>query len=218
MSSKLYTNKELTDELIKRHIFVPPSVILNKLINEQKARIERGRYRVLSSTIYRLDIKDVLECAEKIRKEAYICESNPDPNSSKFPNLENVFNELVYMSKEEILLVSPFVSIEFTADLRKIFDNKIDILSVITNSPASSIITEKVYQSKVIKTLKDWDIDVKLSKKSFHAKIYSFDKKSTIIGSSNLSWNGFFHNYELETIIFGEKCKEIRQWIENLSF
>ncbi|MFH2106364.1 MAG: phospholipase D-like domain-containing protein, partial [Candidatus Micrarchaeota archaeon] len=51
---------------------------------------------------------------------------------------------------------------------------------------------------------------VKLAKEDIHAKIYFFDEKVALVGSSNLTRNGFFDFYEIGTVIFGKDCQKIK--------
>jgi len=207
---------ELTLLLKEKELFVPAKLVIDKLLGQGKiSEAERG-FRVLSEKNYFLNPKDAVECAKEIFAEGYIlCESNPQEKTILFFPFDQIFEELIELSKEEIVIVSPFISSDFSADLKRFLEPKKSIISIITNSPKSRIVKESVHK-KIISNLYEQNFNVKISKKDFHAKIYLFDNKVAIIGSSNFSRKGFFDNYELGVVIFGNKCSMIRKWINRL--
>jgi phosphatidylserine/phosphatidylglycerophosphate/cardiolipin synthase-like enzyme len=50
-----------------------------------------------------------------------------------------------------------------------------------------------------------------------HAKIIVVDRKKALVGSANLSWGGFYGNYEIALFVEGELAWELAQVVDALA-
>ena len=195
---------------------MPAEIVLFILIKNGKAKEIKGGLSPLSERLYRITEEDILLCVREIYKKEYVlCESKELSRGIHLPKIEEIFERLIKMSETEIILLAPYLSTEFMADLGIKFEDKKSITKIITNSPRSSISLPK--QKEIIESLRRHGMNVVISKIDIHAKAYVFDNKAAILCSSNLSRNGFFSLYELGVAIFGEDAIILKNLLENLT-
>lgn len=210
-----YNITEMSRILDEESIFIPAEAVLFTLIKEGKTEEIKGGLSPLSERRYRITKDDVLLYGRSISKKGYfLCESNELSINIRLPKIEDIFERFIEMSKTEIILLAPYLSTEFIADLGEKFVYKKSIIKIITNAPKSSISLPR--QAEIINSLKKKGIDVTTSRVDLHAKVYIFDRKAAILCSSNLSRRGFFSLYELGTVIFGEDVMVLRDLVDNL--
>ena len=53
--------------------------------------------------------------------------------------------------------------------------------------------------------------DFKMYGCTLHAKIFAIDGRKAIVGSSNLSWSGIYHNYEMAVLLEGKDAEKVTQ-------
>ena len=202
--------------LNEENIFIPAEVVLFTLLKNSKTEAINGGLSPLSERRYKIAREDILSVSKAIYKKGYVlCESKELSNGTHLPKIEDVFERLIEMSQTEIILLAPYLSTEFIADLGEKFSNKRSIIKIVTNPPGSSISLPK--QKEVIESLRKKGINVITGKVDLHAKVYIFDNKAAILCSSNLSRKGFFSLYELGVALFGEDVMILKELTDNLT-
>ncbi len=211
-----YNVTQIYEILKLNDFFIPPELIIFLLVKNKKAQEVKGGLSPLSERRYKINEEDILDCSKELYQKGYsLWESTRLVGSIPLPKIEDIFERFIQMSNKEIVLLTPFLSTEFVIDLGKKFVSKRNITKLVTNKPESSVALSN--QKKTIDSVKKRGIKVLLSKIDIHAKAYVFDGKAAIIGSSNLSRNGFFSFYELGVVIFGEEAITLRDIIDKLA-
>ena len=211
-----YNITEISEILKEEDIFVPAEIVLFTLIKNRQTEAIKGGLSPLSERRYKVTKDDLLLCSKEIYKKGYtLCESKELSSGIHLPKIEDIFERLIEMSNTEIVLLAPYLSTEFIADLGEKFADKKSITKIITNAPRSSISLPN--QREIIDLLKKKGIKVVTGKVDLHAKVYIFDNKAAILCSSNLSRKGFFSLYELGVAIFGEDVTTLRQLTDSLT-
>jgi phosphatidylserine/phosphatidylglycerophosphate/cardiolipin synthase-like enzyme len=95
-----------------------------------------------------------------------------------------------------------------------VLKSKKDIVTIITNNEKSALALEN--QGKTIRKIGEMGYKITTTRKTIHAKIYLFDDNIILLGSSNLTRNGFFKNSEIEVVLFGEGCKTIKKILDEI--
>ncbi len=187
-----------------------------EMIRSGKSNIERGKVGILSERRYATTHEKIIASAEEIlKKGAVLCVTPNSICSRDIPRIDLVFESFIKMSTKEIVLVSPFLSDWFLGDMAGVLFPKKDIVTIITNKAGYKGADDKAH-SKVIRGCIGKGYRVKVTEKELHAKIYVFDSKVAIVGSSNLTRYGFFENYEVGMVVFGENCVILNDFIRDL--
>lgn len=213
---KRYSAEQIAGVLKLQGLLIPPSAIVRELLESGRAK-KTGKVRLLSDRLYETTERDIVICGEVILARGYLlCGSTVEEYAGGPERIDRLFEELVSLADKKIILLSPFLSLNFISDIRSVVESKRDKITIITNSPDSPIVDRVVHQ-KVVDMLRKAGYNVIISKRDFHAKIYLFDNQAAIVGSSNLSRQGFFRNYELGVLILGKECIKIRDWISTVN-
>lgn len=213
--TETFTLSTISEVLREKNLELPPEFVVFELYSEGRITEEKKRSRFLAEKRYLLDKEDISKSAKKMLERGYLlCVSTDLAKNGKIPTIDAVLEALIRFSKHNIILAAPYISPQFVSDIQGVLEEKKDIAVMITNDENSSLALDN--QGATIKKIRGMGFRVITARRDVHAKIYLFDERIALIGSSNLTRNGFFRNSEIEVVIFGDGCKAIRKILENL--
>lgn len=131
-----------------------------------------------------------------------------------------MFNELkhqISIAQKNVKIITPYISIPVSLKdtIRKAILKGIEI-EIITIGKADKI--SAYYQSSFdIDTLTDLGVKVyKVNNTFIHSKLYIFDDKLSIVGTTNLDFRSFFHHYEINIILNGELVEKVIEYFKKI--
>lgn len=208
-----YSKEEIGEMIARAGIFVPSNVVLAEMIRRKEARRISGSKGILSEERFLVEPDGVIKAANVIvNQKAILCVPTASKTSMNYPKIDETFEALIRLSKKQIVLVAPFISDRFIDDMGRVLSEKTAITTIVTCSPAG----KKPIHAKLIAACRKKGYSVKTTELDLHAKIYLFDGKAAMLGSSNLTRFGFFDNYELDVLLFGDNCNPIEEIISEL--
>ncbi len=214
---KIFDLETLQAVLLRERLFIPPEVFIAFLLESGKLVESRAPARCISSKKYLAvgELADIESVTNLMKKGHYLCVSGDIGNKLNLPKIDEVFESLMNLAEEEIILVAPYASSEFMSDLGSKITGKRNLITIITNSPESKL-SNKSQRGTIDKLIK-MGFKVKITKRDVHAKIYIFDRKAALLGSSNLSRNGFFDYDEIGTVVFGSECLQLKSIVDQIA-
>lgn len=210
-----YDKTDINNLLLQENLFITAEIVIPELIRTNHAQVSSGRRGVLSKEKYETDEVSILSVAKTIiDKGAIICVSPTSKCKSTSPRTDETLWSLIKIAKKKILIVAPFISNKFIDDLGKTLSQKTNITTIITSAPENN--NNPLLHKKLIELCRRKGFELKITKHSLHAKVYIFDGKIAIMGSSNFTRQGFFENLEMNVVLFGSNCEIMTEFIREL--
>lgn len=114
-------------------------------------------------------------------------------------NFRNIFYDLLDEAQNSINIISPFIGKKTALELSKVIKEKNISCRIITRFYREDFI-QQVSNIEGLKYLLEAGAEI-LALVGLHTKLYIFDNKASIIGSSNFTTGGFYTNHELSVLI-----------------
>jgi phosphatidylserine/phosphatidylglycerophosphate/cardiolipin synthase-like enzyme len=112
------------------------------------------------------------------------------------------FHNLVSLAKEELLVVSPFLSNEPLKNILEIIRDKQSIsINVVTNLAINSLLSGALDVAALLRFAQSVPNMTITYLPNLHAKVYIADTKVAVVTSANLTFNGLAGNYEYGVLL-----------------
>jgi HKD family nuclease len=122
-------------------------------------------------------------------------------------NLEQELFRIFQMCEEEIIIISPFISLKIAKKFVQLLRNKNIDCYIITSFERKSFV-EKASSIDALRLLVENGVKV-LALKNLHSKVFLVDEKRCFIGSSNFTHMGLNKNHEL--LLYFEEKDEVEK-------